>query len=443
MASGTGKTLVGMWAAEQEAPKTVLVLLPSLTLLQQTLREWSKHSNNPFSYLAVCSDPTVGLKDEEDDDELNQTEVDFRIDTDPLIVRQFLEQPTPTTNIKVIFSTYHSSPIIGEGARGLPPFDFGIFDEAHKTTGYPSKFSYALSDQNIQIRKRLFPTTTPRHIDIRHRDKEGEFHIYSMDDETVYGPRAHTLTFGAAAEAGIICPYKVIVSVIDKKMVDDFARENGITLVEQDAIAVRWMAKLIVLQQAIKEVDAKKIITFHSRIATAEEFAKNEPRGIAYHLSDYEVRHINGRQNSEERREIIRAFTDAKKGLLTNARVLTEGIDVPAVDMVAFIDPRQSQIDITQAVGRAMRKPRGPTTKTFGYIVVPLFVDKRRKRTSSPQFKVRVLLQSLTFSTQCRSMTKTFSILSARLRNEREKVEPFNPRRLNEKAGDNRSFHRS
>ena len=106
---------------------------------------------------------------------------------------------------------------------------------------------------------------------------------------------------------------------------------------------------------------------------------KPEPRGIAYHLRDYEVRHVNGEQSSGERGEIIRSFADAQRALLTNARCLTEGINIPAVDMVAFIDPRQSKVDITQAVGRAMRKPRGPTTKTFGYIVVPVFAGMGEK----------------------------------------------------------------
>jgi superfamily II DNA or RNA helicase len=377
MACGTGKTLVAMWAAERCAPKTILVLVPSLSLLQQTLREWSEQNKwgISFSYLAVCSDPSVGL----DDDELNidKDELPFRIDTDPAIVRQFLEADR-TSDIKVVFSTYHSSPVVGDGAWGLPPFDVGIFDEAHKTIGLVgSAFGYALSDGNVRIKKRLFLTATPRHIDIRaKRDKEGEFRFYSMDDETVYGPRAHTLSFGAAAKKGIICRYKVMVPLIDKKMVDDFNRKKGMTLVKRDEVSARWMASLIAVQQAVKKVHAKKIISFHSRIRLAEEFAENEPRGIAYHLPDYEVRHVNGRQSSGERGEIIQAFTDAKKGLITNARCLTEGIDIPAVDMIAFIDPRHSKVDITQAVGRAMRKPRGPTTKKFGYIVVPLFIDK-------------------------------------------------------------------
>ena len=111
MACGTGKTLLALWAAEQEMPQTVLVLVPSLTLLQQTLLEWSKQTKwgSSFSYLCVCSDPTVGLKN--DDLNIDKAEVGFRIDSDPTIVRQFLERQT--TDIKVVFSTYHSSPISG------------------------------------------------------------------------------------------------------------------------------------------------------------------------------------------------------------------------------------------------------------------------------------------------------------------------------------------
>jgi superfamily II DNA or RNA helicase len=372
MACGTGKTLVALWAAEQANSKTVLVLLPSLTLLQQTLKEWSEQTSwgSRFSYLCVCSDKTVGLKNDEIN--IDKTEVGFRIDTDSAIVRQFLERQS--NDVKVIFSTYHSTDVVAQGSEGLAPFDLGIFDEAHKTTGLSGGiFSHALSDEKVRINKRLFLTATPRHIDIRKRDKEGEFRVQSMDDETIYGPRAHTLSFGEAANKGIICRYKIIISLIDKQMVDDFTRNNGITLVDGDAIGARWVANLIALDQAVQKVDAKKIITFHSRVALAQEFATNEPRGIAYYLKDYDVRHVNGSQNSGERGQLISAFANSAKSVITNARCLTEGVNIPAVDMVAFIDPRQSKVDITQAVGRAMRKPRGATTKTVGYVLVPLF----------------------------------------------------------------------
>jgi superfamily II DNA or RNA helicase len=372
MACGTGKTLVALWATEQAQPKTVLVLLPSLMLLKQTLREWSQHTSwgSKFSYLCVCSDKTVGLRG--DSINIDKSDVGFKVDTDPELVREFLERKTG--NIKVIFSTYQSTEVVARGAAGLPPIDLAIFDEAHKTTGRAGgMFSYALDDEKIRIEKRLFLTATPRHINIRKRDKDGNFRVQSMDDETQYGPRAHTLSFGAAANKGIICRYKVIISLIDKQMVDDFSRNNGITLVEGDEIAARWVANLLALEQAVERVGASKIITFHSRVSNAQEFAKNEPRGIAHYLDGYDVRHVNGKQNSAARSDAILAFASAPQGVITNARCLSEGVDIPAVDMVAFVDPRQSKVDIVQSVGRAMRKPRHRTKKTVGYVLVPLF----------------------------------------------------------------------
>jgi superfamily II DNA or RNA helicase len=372
MACGTGKTLLALWAAEQAKPKSVLVLLPSLSLVQQTVREWTRHTSlgSRFAYICVCSDDSVSKDDEL---ELDVTDLGFRVDTDPATVRAFLEHPADV--VKVVFSTYQSSEVVSEGSKGLAPFDIAIFDEAHKTTGLAGgQFGRALSDDHIRIQKRLFLTATPRHFDIRSkRDEDGEFKVQSMDDVAVYGPRAHTLSFHAAAEKGIICKYKVIISITDKEIVDDFVRKHGITLVEGDEIGARWVSNLVALKQAIEQTGATKAITFHSRVALAQEFASDTPRGLGHYIDDFQIRHVNGKQNSADRAELIRAFADAPKSVITNARCLTEGVDIPAVDMVAFIDPRQSRVDIAQAVGRAMRKPRGPTTKTVGYVFVPLF----------------------------------------------------------------------
>ena len=371
MACGTGKTLVSLWATQDAQPKTVLVLLPSLTLLQQTLGEWSKHHTfTPgFRYLCVCSDKTVGLTN--DELEVRRSDVEFRIDTESKEVTRFLAHPTD--DVKVIFSTYQSSPVVGAGAAGYT-FDIGIFDEAHKTTGRDGgAFSYALSDERLCIRRRLFFTATPRHYDIRHRDREGEFRMQSMDNPQVYGIRAHTLSFASAAKQDIICPYKVVISFIDKRMVSDFARKHGITLIKTDLVRARWVANLLAFQQAVKKTGATKALTFHSRVKAAEEFASDTTHGIGRYLNGYDVRHVHGKQRSSERKAHIDAFRHAEKGVLTNARCLTEGVDVPAVDMVAFLDPKQSRIDIAQATGRAMRKPQGATIKTFGYVVVPLF----------------------------------------------------------------------
>jgi len=374
MACGTGKTLVALWAVEQAKPKTVLVLLPSLSLVQQTVREWGRHHGwgGRFSFICVCSDITVAKG--EDLLELDTSDVGFRVDTDPATVNRFLA--TSDDAVRVVFSTYQSSDVVAEGVKGLPAFDIGVFDEAHKTTGLAGgQFSRALSDDHIPISKRVFFTATPRHIDIRSkRDKDGEYKVQSMDDPAVYGPRAHALSFKAAADKGVICPYKVVISVVDKDLVDDFARKNGITLVDGDEVGVRWVSNLVALQQAIGQTGATKAITFHSRVKLADEFASDSPRGIGRFLDGFEVRHVNGKQRSSDRAELIKSFAESSKGIITNARCLTEGVDIPAVDMVAFIDPRQSRVDIAQAVGRAMRKPRGKTKKTVGYVFVPLFL---------------------------------------------------------------------
>ena len=333
--------------------------------------EWSKHHTfTPgFRYLCVCSDQTVDLRN--DELEVRPSDVEFRIDTDPKEVTRFLAHPTE--DVKVIFSTYQSSPVVGAGAAGYS-FDMGIFDEAHKTTGREGgAFSYALSDKHLRIRKRLFFTATPRQYDIRHRDKEGEFRVQSMDDPQVYGLRAHTLSFASAAKRDIICPYKVVISLIDKHMVSDFARKHGITLIETDLMRARWVAHLLAFRQAVENTGATKALTFHSRVKAAQEFASDTTHGIGRYLNGYDVRHVHGKQRSSERKALIDAFRHAENGVLTNARCLTEGVDVPAVDMVAFLDPKQSRIDIAQATGRAMRKPQGVSTKTVGYVVVPLF----------------------------------------------------------------------
>ena len=432
MACGTGKTLVALWAVEQSKAKSILVLVPSLTLLQQTLEEWSVHNSwgKDFSYLCVCSDPSVNLKN--DEIEIDPSDVPFRIDTDPEIVKGFLAQNNGKT--KIVFSTYQSSQVVSQATKGEFEFDIAIFDEAHKTTGSANgRYALALKDENIRIKKRLFLTATPKHYDISKRDKDGELKFVSMDDEAMYGKRAHTLTFGDAAEKGIICPYKVVITLIDKKQVDDFALKNGITLVEGDSVKAKWVASQIAVSSAIKHTNATKIITFHSRVKTAREFASDEVYGVKKFVENFDIFHVHGKQKSNERKDTISKFRKASRSIITNAKCLTEGVDVPAVDMVAFVDPRHSKIDIAQAVGRAMRKPRGGD-KEVGYIVVPIFAEDTRE-------------QSLEKAIQSQDFDDVALILNSLIEQDEELVEIirelkqakglgelFNPKKLKDKV---------
>ena len=378
MACGTGKTLVALWAAEQHEVKHVLVLVPSLNLLRQTLHEWAKWTNwgVSFRYLCVCSDPKVGAG--LDEIEIRPEDTDFPVRTDPAIVRRFLDAGDDA--VSVVFCTYQSATVVGEALRDMEPFDLGIFDEAHKTTGREStRYGFALKDKNLPIKKRLFLTATPRHYDIRKRDQEGDFAVASMDNEAVYGRVAHRLTFAQAADQKIIVPYKVVISVVDSDMIDNALLDQSEVSIKGDPVRAKWVAHQIALARAVEEHDVKRIITFHSSIRAAAAFASDTAEGVGFHLPNFQRFHVSGEQPTAERDEHMRAFARVPRGVITNARCLTEGVDVPSVDMVAFMNPRRSRVDIVQAVGRAMRT--SGDGKTCGYVLVPLFLELRQGET--------------------------------------------------------------
>ncbi len=374
MPCGTGKTLVALWAAEQLGGQNVLVFVPSLALVSQTLHEWVKETRwaNP-SFLCVCSDPTVTSRTE-DGLVLHQADVDFPVTTERKAVQSFLERTAE--GVKIIFSTYQLARVVAEGMTENTRFDIGIFDEAHKTAGREGKqFSFALRDVNLPITKRLFMTATPRHYDVRKRDKEGEAAlVYSMDVPEVYGPVAYRLSFAQAVQSHMICGYKVLISVVTNDMVNDEILRRRAVKVEEDEVRARQVANQLAIKDAFERYGIRKAITFHKSVAAAVSFTAHGPEGIEAHVSTLKAFHVNGRMASGTRDPIMRAFADGECTLISNARCLTEGVDVPAVDMVAFLTPKRSLVDIVQAAGRAMRKSEA-THKTTGYILVPLFLE--------------------------------------------------------------------
>ena len=253
-----------------------------------------------------------------------------------------------------------------------------------------------------------------------------------MNDETVYGKVSYRLPFSAAVAAGIIVPYKVIISVSLNKEVDAELLRRGSTRVRRDELNAKWVANQIALKRAIEKTGASKIITFHSRVNLAEEFAGDSARGFQEHVKGFDVFHVNGGQNAADRKALLEDFKASPRGLITNARCLTEGVDVPAVDMVAFVDPRKSKIDIAQAAGRAMRQSKA-TNKKLGYIVVPLFIEQKRGETED-----EALARS--------GFEEVAMVLGAMLENDDDLVDTiekmqeargrgdkFNPRQLHEK----------
>jgi len=376
MPCGTGKTLVALWAAEQLGSKKILVLVPSLALISQTLHAWLKETrwHNP-SFLCVCSDPTVTNR-AEDTLALHQADVDFPVTTEREAVRTFLDRRTD--GVKVIFSTYQSARVVADGIAENTRVDFGIFDEAHKTAGREeAQFSFALQDKNLPISKRLFMTATPRHYRVRKPNKEGEAKlVYSMDVPEVYGPVAYRLSFALAVQEKMICDYKVLISVVTTTMVNNELLGSGTVFIAGDEVKARQVANQLAIKDAIAKYKIGKVITFHKSVADAASFTAQGAEGIGGHIPGLAAFHVNGTMASGKRDPIMRAFAEGARTLISNARCLTEGVDVPAVDMVAFLSPKRSRIDIVQATGRAMRK-NDATQKTRGYVLLPLFLEEQ------------------------------------------------------------------
>lgn len=382
MACGTGKTLVTLWAAEKSGAKSVLVLVPSLALIRQTLHEWLAQTTWPdVAYLCVCSDPAVrrGL----DNIVVRPSDLDFPVGTDKENVAKFLA--VPFDGVKLVFSTYMSAKVVAKGMDENFSFDLGIFDEAHNTAGKESKKnSFALDDANLPIRKRLFVTATPRHYSPRKRKKGDEAaKLYSMDDPKVYGPLdcRYELSFAKAARDGIICDYKVIIPEITHEEVTNELLSRGEVLVEGDSVRAQQVANQLAIKQAIEKDGVKKIISFHPMVDSAKSFTKENSEGIINVIPELWAGHVNGEMNTVDREGVMNKFKAAAIGIVSNAGSLTEGVDVPAVDMVAFTSPKRSVIDIVQATGRAMRKVREDPSKTVGYVFIPLYVERAKGET--------------------------------------------------------------
>lgn len=372
MACGTGKTLLTLWVAEKLGSKTVLVLLPSLALLRQTLHEWLRYTSIPsLAYYCICSDASV-TKDA-DSISTEQHDLDFVVSTEPEGLRAFLDNPF--SGVKMVFCTYQSAAVVGEAMKAGEQFELGIFDEAHKTAGRDGrKFQFALDDVNIAITKRLFVTATPRRYNPHEREDGESALVCSMDNEALYGPQIFKLSFRQAVRKGIICDYKVIISIIDSMMVGEHQIRHGTALVGDDEVVAKQVANQVAVQDAVKKHGIRKVFTFHKTVREAESFVCDGPEGIKTHLPHFDCYHVSGSMPTAKRERNLKDFAAAEFAIVSNARCLTEGVDVPDVDMVAFLSPKRSMVDIVQAAGRAMRKPAG---KTIGYILVPIFLDRR------------------------------------------------------------------
>ena len=421
MPCGTGKSLTAFWIASALESKSVIVVVPSLALIKQSLEDWTKefiaNREEPRpQWLVICSDESTSKLDK-DEFVSDAHSLGIPTTTNVDVISAFLFENIPGR--KVIFTTYQSSDKLAQASRNCDfSFDLAILDEAHKTVGVKSKtFATLLSDENITISRRVFMTATERVL----RGNNDE--VFSMDNALVYGDLFYQLTFKDAINATppIISDYKVLtITVTNAEIQQLIARNKLITdagnkVEEQES---QSLASAIALRKATQTYGIKHAISFHRSIKTASDFTKlnqtlNDGNVDSVQLAST---HISSKKSAGERARLLADFTDEKLALMTNARCLTEGVDVPAIDCVLFADPKQSTIDIVQATGRALRPLKG---KEFGYIMLPLIVPDDVEwdefTESTPFRQVARILSAL--STQDERIADEFRITTAGKKN--------------------------
>ncbi len=380
MACGTGKTLVGLWIAEALKSQNILVLVPSISLVSQLYQEWVANATTNFIPIFVCSDPTVSEKDQMI---TSLYELGFPTTTDPQAILNYVSS---TVDIpKVIFSTYHSSPAIKELCaldKNLT-FDIIIADEAHRCAGAAnSDFATLFETDAIRTHRKLFMTATPKIFSdhVKTKAQELEYAILSMDNEEKFGPIFHKLPFSTAIAEDLLSDYEVLISIMDDKTYKEYAEKGRFVAVNRHESDARTIAAQLLISKAINSYDLRRIITFHNRKSAADDFISSFP--IALNLISEEQRPgigfygmILGDMLQSKRKSILKLFENVDIGsssILANVRCLSEGVDVPTLDGVAFIDPKGSEIEIVQAVGRAIRKA---PNKQKGLIILPVYID--------------------------------------------------------------------
>ena len=343
---GWGKSAIQPLIMHRLKARTTVVFVPSLRLITQTARFWIKNAPFTFDLLMVCSRADARL-----DEDIPNFE-GFDVTTDPEEVQAFLRK----RGKRVVFCTYQSAYNLQECQR----FGLGIFDEAHHTAGSTDKaWSIGLDDQTIAIKKRLFMTATPRIVDV-------DDSVYSMEDEENYGKVLYEMSFMEAVEKKIIVPYQVIVIASAPAKAAILLPDKG----KDNKYDMRTECGVQLLRQARRKYGFKRTISFHSRVSRATAAAtrgQELSQSIAWHV-------VSAKSPKRDRVKGERILSNLRGGVVTNVRCLAEGIDIRDVDSVAFLDPRQSVVDIIQAIGRAMRTPdKHPKEKA--YIVIPIIAE--------------------------------------------------------------------
>jgi superfamily II DNA or RNA helicase len=372
-ACGTGKTFIAQRGAEAllGGSGTVAVLTPSLALVAQTLAHWRQHaSDGSLPMLAVCSDDTIA------DAPVHLAQLDTSVSTRVPDIMDWLREPS--AGLRLVVGTYASADRLSEAVRATAPLDLLILDEAHHLAGRPDAATRRVVDSAcLPAHRRLYMTATPR-LDDRINPSTGTA-LLSMDDASVFGPVLANYSFPQAISEGHLKDYRIAVIGIADRTARQLLSRHGTEFVDRlGAPSLQTIVAQAALARARDMYGIRRALTFHPRIADAAQFARSLPETLARLGADADPlysNHVHGGMEQRLRNRVLDRLRVPPSGgwsVVSNARCLGEGVDVPAVDAILFAHPKRSAVDIVQAVGRALRPhPETPGPST---LIVPLVV---------------------------------------------------------------------
>ena len=392
MACGTGKTLTALRIAEKMCSGRnglVLYAVPSISLMQQTIRAWSEQRKSEHSYIGVCSDPKVSHSEVSD---IPVLEMAVGVTTDKDKIAESLRRRQSKGGMTVVFSTYQSmGAVVAAQKKAGSKFDLVICDEAHRTTGVEGddddRSAFMLVHDEIKAKKRVYMTATPRvyRSAAIAKAREKDYTLYSMDDHNRFGKEMYRLGFSEAIDKKLLSDYRVLVLGVSEKYAASVIQKMIKSTGEAGDINLTDTARMVGIYKAFQNPgkDAPNVqtaIVYTNRIRDSRNFAATFEKLDLDQKNPFhcDALHVDGTQNASVRAGALQWLRDSPSNpdecrILTNARCLSEGVDVPALDSICFTNPRTSEVDIIQAVGRVMRRAEG---KNYGYVIVPIAIPE-------------------------------------------------------------------
>lgn len=382
MPCGTGKSLTSLWLGERLDCSRILVAAPTLALLRQLIRVWATEVDPDTAFLKVCSeqrDPKCEL----DAADLAPAELGGEVTTDPARIARFLSRD----GRQVVFSTYDSVPQIATAmsmASTGRPFDLVICDEAHHCAGVASSSRKAiLHEERIPALRRLFVTATPTIYGVGALQYARNAHakIASMDDQALFGRVMHSLSFKQAIEEGLLCPYQVVVMPVTDQDVAELVKKRGLVTTDGEHVTDAYtLAAEIASLRLMKDYDCRRLVAFHPSVEQSRKFTAdienaNDILQPEDRLGAFQAAHVDGYMTKVKRNQVLERFVaeDDQSHLLSNVKLLAEGVDVPGIDGIVFMDTHRSTAALVQGMGRALRPAPG---KEIGTVLLPLLVQE-------------------------------------------------------------------